>query len=99
MPNVVVGPTTEALPHVDEVKLKFPRGQAELCDAWLRQSAVRAAESAEGLGQSTGIDLRGSHRNEVPPEFVRAQLDAVFGDIGVDAAKTGMLFSARMIET
>ena len=31
---------------------------------------------------------------EVPPEFVRAQLDAVFSDIGVDAAKTGMLFSA-----
>jgi hydroxymethylpyrimidine/phosphomethylpyrimidine kinase len=36
---------------------------------------------------------------EVPPEFVRAQLDAVFGDIGVDAAKTGMLFSRRVIET
>ncbi len=36
---------------------------------------------------------------EVPPEFVRAQLDAVFSDIGVDAAKTGMLFSAAVIET
>jgi hydroxymethylpyrimidine/phosphomethylpyrimidine kinase len=36
---------------------------------------------------------------EVPPEFVRAQLEAVFSDIGVDAAKTGMLFSARIIET
>jgi hydroxymethylpyrimidine/phosphomethylpyrimidine kinase len=35
---------------------------------------------------------------EVPPDFVRAQLEAVFSDIGVDAAKTGMLFSARMIE-
>ena len=31
---------------------------------------------------------------EVPPDFVRAQLEAVFDDIGVDAAKTGMLFSA-----
>ena len=29
----------------------------------------------------------------------RAELDAVFGDIGVDAAKTGMLFSRRLIET
>ena len=57
---------------IDEVKLKFPRGQAELCDAWLRQSAVRAAESAEGLKHSTGIDLRGSHRNEVPPEFAES---------------------------
>ena len=36
---------------------------------------------------------------EVPPEFVRAQLDAVFSDIGVDAAKTGMLFSASIVET
>ena len=36
---------------------------------------------------------------ELPPEFVRAQLEAVFGDIGVDAAKTGMLFSRELIET
>jgi hydroxymethylpyrimidine/phosphomethylpyrimidine kinase len=34
----------------------------------------------------------------VPPEFVRAQLEAVFDDLGVDAAKTGMLFSAPLIE-
>ena len=31
--------------------------------------------------------------HEVPPAFVVAQLEAVFSDIGVDAAKTGMLFS------
>jgi hydroxymethylpyrimidine/phosphomethylpyrimidine kinase len=37
--------------------------------------------------------------HELPPAFVRAQLDAVFGDIGVDAAKTGMLFSRELIET
>src|SRR5438477_3166953 len=36
---------------------------------------------------------------ELPPDFVRAQLDAVFADIGVDAAKTGMLFSRELIET
>jgi hydroxymethylpyrimidine/phosphomethylpyrimidine kinase len=36
--------------------------------------------------------------HELPPEFVRAQLEAVFADIGVDAAKTGMLFSAPVIE-
>jgi hydroxymethylpyrimidine/phosphomethylpyrimidine kinase len=36
--------------------------------------------------------------HEVPPEFVRSQLEAVFEDIGVDAAKTGMLFSAPLIE-
>src|SRR5687767_10356306 len=37
--------------------------------------------------------------HEAPPEFVRAQLEAVFDDIGVDAAKTGMLFSRRIVET
>jgi hydroxymethylpyrimidine/phosphomethylpyrimidine kinase len=36
---------------------------------------------------------------EVPPEFVRAQLQAVLADVGVDAAKTGMLFSAAIVET
>lgn len=36
---------------------------------------------------------------EVPPEFIRAQLEAVFSDIGVDAAKTGMLASAAIVET
>ena len=36
---------------------------------------------------------------ELPPEFVVAQLDAVFGDLAVAAAKTGMLFSRGLIET
>lgn len=37
--------------------------------------------------------------HELPPDFILAQLDAVVDDIGVDAAKTGMLFSAPIIET
>ncbi len=37
--------------------------------------------------------------HELPPDFVRAQLEAVFDDIGVDGAKTGMLFSRAIIET
>jgi hydroxymethylpyrimidine/phosphomethylpyrimidine kinase len=37
--------------------------------------------------------------HEVPTEVVRAQLAAVWDDIGVDAAKTGMLFSRALIET
>ncbi|MFN2472044.1 MAG: bifunctional hydroxymethylpyrimidine kinase/phosphomethylpyrimidine kinase [Gaiellaceae bacterium] len=36
--------------------------------------------------------------HECPPDFVRAQLEVVFSDIGVDAAKTGMLFSRAIIE-
>jgi len=37
--------------------------------------------------------------HELPPDFIRAQLDAIWDDIGVDAVKTGMLFSRRIIET
>jgi hydroxymethylpyrimidine/phosphomethylpyrimidine kinase len=42
-------------------------------------------------------EVRAIH--EAPPEFIRAQLAAIWDDIGVDAAKTGMLFSAPIIET
>jgi hydroxymethylpyrimidine/phosphomethylpyrimidine kinase len=37
--------------------------------------------------------------HELPPDFIRAQLDTVYDDIGVDAAKTGMLFSRAVIDT
>src|SRR3954451_17057649 len=36
---------------------------------------------------------------ELPPEAVRAQLDSVLGDIGVQAVKTGMLASVPLVET
>jgi hydroxymethylpyrimidine/phosphomethylpyrimidine kinase len=35
--------------------------------------------------------------HELPAGFVRAQIEAVLTDIGADAAKTGMLFSATLI--
>jgi hydroxymethylpyrimidine/phosphomethylpyrimidine kinase len=37
--------------------------------------------------------------HELPPAFILDQLEAVFDDIGVDAAKTGMLFSRAIIDT
>jgi hydroxymethylpyrimidine/phosphomethylpyrimidine kinase len=37
--------------------------------------------------------------HEAPPVVIRAQLEAVFSDLGVDAAKTGMLFSRASIGT
>jgi hydroxymethylpyrimidine/phosphomethylpyrimidine kinase len=46
--------------------------------------------------QST-TEVRAVH--EAPPEFIESQLEVLFADIGVDAAKTGMLFSAQIIET
>jgi hydroxymethylpyrimidine/phosphomethylpyrimidine kinase len=53
-------------------------------------SAIVALTAQNTIGVSAVL--------EVPPLFVRAQLDAVFDDIGVDAAKTGMLFSRPVIE-
>ena len=55
-------------------------------------SSVLVALTAQNTRAVTAI-------HELPPEFVVAQLDAVFDDIGVDAAKTGMLFSRSAIET
>jgi hydroxymethylpyrimidine/phosphomethylpyrimidine kinase len=49
------------------------------------------ALTAQNTREVTGV-------HEVPASFVRAQLDAVAGDIGIDAAKTGMLFSRAIIE-
>jgi hydroxymethylpyrimidine/phosphomethylpyrimidine kinase len=46
--------------------------------------------------QSTS-EVRAVH--EAPPGFIRAELEVLFDDIGVDAAKTGMLFSAPIVET
>jgi hydroxymethylpyrimidine/phosphomethylpyrimidine kinase len=42
------------------------------------------------------VGVSGVH--PVPPEFVVAQVDAVATDIGVDAAKTGMLATAEIVE-
>jgi hydroxymethylpyrimidine/phosphomethylpyrimidine kinase len=36
---------------------------------------------------------------EIPPDFVEAQIAAVATDIGVDAAKTGMLASAAIVQS
>ena len=42
------------------------------------------------------VGVHGVH--ELPPAFVRAQLDAVLSDIGADAVKIGMLSSAPIID-
>jgi len=54
-------------------------------------SSVIVALTAQNTTAVTGV-------YEIPPAFVRAQLGAVFSDIGADAAKTGMLFSTEIIE-
>jgi hydroxymethylpyrimidine/phosphomethylpyrimidine kinase len=69
------------------------------------QADLKAFAAAGCFGTSAIVALTAQNTvgvvavHELPPEFVRAQLEAVFDDIGVDAAKTGMLFSAEVIET
>ncbi|MEA2400953.1 MAG: hydroxymethylpyrimidine kinase / phosphomethylpyrimidine kinase / thiamine-phosphate diphosphorylase, partial [Thermoleophilaceae bacterium] len=68
------------------------------------QADLKAFAAAGAHGMSALVALTAQNTaavtaiHELPPEFVVAQLDAVFSDIGVDAAKTGMLFSRRVIE-
>jgi hydroxymethylpyrimidine/phosphomethylpyrimidine kinase len=61
-----------------------------------------AAAGAHGLSAIVALTAQNTVGvtavHELPLEFVIAQLEAVFSDIGVDAAKTGMLFSRRVIE-
>ena len=52
--------------------------------------AALTALTAQNTVAVTGV-------HEVPPDFVAAQIDAVFADIVPDAVKTGMLSSAAII--
>ena len=70
-------------------------GVAADLKAFARCGAHGLAAIVALTAQNT-VEVRGIH--EVPPDFVRAQIDAVLDDIGADAAKTGMLFSAELIE-
>ena len=69
------------------------------------QADLKAFAAAGVFGTSALVALTAQNTvgvtaiHELPPAFVRAQLEAVFSDIGVDAAKTGMLFSRPLIET
>jgi hydroxymethylpyrimidine/phosphomethylpyrimidine kinase len=69
------------------------------------QADLKAFAAAGAHGMSVLVALTAQSTvgvtaiEQLPPAFVREQLDAVFGDIGVDAAKTGMLFSRTLIET
>ena len=69
------------------------------------QADLKAFAAAGCFGMSAIVALTAQNTvgvtavHEAPPAFVRAQLEAVFSDLGVDAAKTGMLFSRAIIET
>ena len=69
------------------------------------QADLKAFAAAGCHGMSALVALTAQNTtavtavHELPAEFVRAQLEAVFDDIGVDVAKTGMLFSRELIAT
>jgi hydroxymethylpyrimidine/phosphomethylpyrimidine kinase len=69
------------------------------------QADLKAFAAAGVHGMSAIVALTAQNTvgvtavHELPPSFVAAQLDAVFSDLGVDAAKTGMLFSRPIIDT
>ena len=69
------------------------------------QADLKAFAAAGAHGASAVVALTAQNTaavtavHELPPDFIRAQLDAVFSDIGVDAAKTGMLFSRTIVGT
>ncbi len=58
--------------------------------------AVYGMSVITALTAQNTVGVHGVHA--VPADFVRAQLDAVAADIGVDAAKTGMLATAEVVE-
>jgi hydroxymethylpyrimidine/phosphomethylpyrimidine kinase len=68
------------------------------------QADVKAIARCGGHGMTAIVALTAQNTlgvtgiHELPPAFVRAQIDTVLDDIGADAAKTGMLFSAPIIE-
>ena len=68
------------------------------------QADLKAFAALGCHGMSAVVALTAQNTTEVravheaPPEFIRTQLEALFDDIGVDAAKTGMLFSAPIID-
>jgi hydroxymethylpyrimidine/phosphomethylpyrimidine kinase len=68
------------------------------------QADLKAFAAAGVYGMSAIVALTAQNTvgvtavHEAPPDFIQAQLEAVFSDLGVDAAKTGMLFSRTSID-
>ena len=94
----MTAPATGTVPRILTVAGVDSGGAAGVAadlKAFARCGAHGMAAIVALTAQNT-MEVRGIH--EVPPGFVRAQIDAVLDDIGADAAKTGMLFSAELIE-
>ncbi len=58
---------------------------------------VYGASALTAITAQNTVGVQGVH--EIPTDIIAAQIDSVLDDIGVDAAKTGMLSSAAIIVT
>jgi hydroxymethylpyrimidine/phosphomethylpyrimidine kinase len=96
--HVLTGEGRALVPHCMTIAGSDSGGGAGI------QADLKAFAAAGCYGTSAIVALTAQNTqgvtavHELPVDFVRAQLDAVYDDIGVDAAKTGMLFSRAVIE-
>jgi hydroxymethylpyrimidine/phosphomethylpyrimidine kinase len=63
----------------------------------MQANGVFAASVVTAVTAQNTVEVRGAV--ELPLDFIRLQLDAVFTDLDISAVKTGMLSSAGVIET
>jgi hydroxymethylpyrimidine/phosphomethylpyrimidine kinase len=63
----------------------------------MQANGVFAASVVTAVTAQNTVEVRAA--SEIPHDLIRAQLEAVFDDFDISAAKTGMLASAGVIET
>lgn len=89
--------TTSVIPNVLSVAGIDPSGGAGL----YADLKAFAAFGAYGCGVVTALTAQNSQIvsgiHAPPPEFVRLQIDTLFADVRIDAAKTGMLATAAIV--
>ena len=89
---------TPAIPRAITIAGSDSGGGAGI-QADLKTFAVLGVWGTSAITSITVQNTRGVQAvSDVPPEIVAQQIIAVASDIGVDAAKTGMLSSAPLIE-
>jgi hydroxymethylpyrimidine/phosphomethylpyrimidine kinase len=95
---VQAGPPARAIPRVLTIAGSDSGGGAGI-QADLKAIARCGAHGMSAITALTAQNTLGvTAIEEASPGFVRDQIRAVLDDIGADAAKTGMLFSAPVIE-
>lgn len=89
--------TTPVIPNVLSVAGIDPSGGAGM----YADLKAFAAFGAYGCGVVTALTAQNSQIvsgiHAPPPEFVRLQIDTLFADVRIDAAKTGMLATAAIV--